>query len=151
MLTLVLGIITALFVAFLVLKPFIKRLFHLDLCVLCASVATTWLGMLLLKILGFSIDTTLLAILLGESVTGIMYRLTYSLKHKQKRNPLLGLFLILLGTTAAYSVVAGILELSSLFILVPVFIVLLFISLLRQRPNSPQSKQLLKQLEHCCS
>jgi len=149
MLTLALLSIVLLFILFVLLKPSLDKLLRIRFCALCASVASTWLWMLVLLFLQYPIDIPLLAILLGESVTGIMYRLSYTLK--PKRNPLTGIFIILVGTTLAYFIVTGIFEAASLWILVPVFVLAPIVSVIQRQPNAPGGKRLLQQLEHCCS
>ncbi len=62
-------IITTLFFALLVMKEKISKSF----CVLCVSVSITWLAFLALYLSGKFNDPVILAILMGESVTGIFY------------------------------------------------------------------------------
>lgn len=149
MLTLALLSIVVLFILFVLLKPSLDKLLRIRFCALCASVASTWLWMLVLWLLQYPIDIPLLALLLGESITGIMYRLSYTLK--PKKNPLTGLFVILFGTTLAYVIMTGIFETASLWILVPVFVLVLIVSVIQRQPNAPGGRRLLRQLEHCCS
>ncbi len=52
-------------------KRFVKR----DLCALCLSVSLTWVGLLILQKVGLFGNTVLLALLMGQSVTGIFYML----------------------------------------------------------------------------
>ena len=65
----VLVAIAVLFMAYLLIKSFIPFKF----CVLCAAVSSTWLVLLVLYKLGWFHDPVLLALLLGQSVTGIFY------------------------------------------------------------------------------
>ena len=50
-----------------------KRLLRVPLCPICLGVGGTWLWMLLARELGYAVDATMLAILLGGSVAGIAY------------------------------------------------------------------------------
>src|SRR3989338_1721643 len=68
-LLLALGSITALFVLFLVGKTMVKK----EFCAVCAAVSVTWIGLLILYYIGSFSDTTLIAILLGQTVVGIFY------------------------------------------------------------------------------
>ena len=56
-----------------VLLLFAKKLAGIKFCVLCVSVGLTWIGIFILVKLSRFQDLTLLALLLGESVTGIFY------------------------------------------------------------------------------
>ncbi len=150
MLTLVLISITILFFVVVLFKRMLNNLLPVPICALCISVAGTWLWMLLLKIFGYSINIPLLAILMGESVTGILYRGVYVVKPKFRITAQLSLLFVLFGTTLVYFLITGVFELAALFILVPVTVFVLFLSLTRSSPHSTSGKQLRKQLEHCC-
>lgn len=52
-----------------------RRLTRWDLCALCLSVSLTWIGLLILHKTEIFTDTALLAILMGQSVTGVFYML----------------------------------------------------------------------------
>ena len=67
--------ITVLFAVFLVLRS----LFSLKVCALCAAVATTWIILIVLFYLGTTINLTLVGILMGGSVVGVMYLLEQKL------------------------------------------------------------------------
>lgn len=69
MLGIVLLAILMLFVIYLLVKAGLGVKF----CVLCAAVSSTWLVLLVLYWLGRFRDPALLALLLGQSVTGIFY------------------------------------------------------------------------------
>ncbi len=49
----------------------LKRLSNASLCPICVGVGSTWLWMVVARLLGYPIDVTMLAILLGGSVVGI--------------------------------------------------------------------------------
>ena len=72
--TVLLGI-TVLFAVFLVLRS----LFSVKVCALCAAVATTWIILVVLFYLGTNINLTLVGILMGGSVVGVMYLLEQKL------------------------------------------------------------------------
>ena len=65
----VIAAISALFVILLVIKSLAK----LKLCVICLSVSVTWLAMLVMYKLGYFENPALLALLMGQSITGIYY------------------------------------------------------------------------------
>ena len=64
-----LAAVSGLFVAGLLAKHLLNRRF----CVVCASVSLTWLGLLGLYYFDLFDDTILLAILMGQSITGLYY------------------------------------------------------------------------------
>lgn len=61
--------ISILFVVFLIIKEASRR----SWCVLCASIATTWIVALVLFWKGLFQDVFLLGLLMGQSITGIYY------------------------------------------------------------------------------
>lgn len=50
------------------------------ICPICALVSVTWLTLLTLKGLGFQVNETLLAMLMGGSVVGVSYSLSKKIK-----------------------------------------------------------------------
>src|SRR3990172_12373852 len=64
-----LAAVSGLFVAGLLAKHLLNRRF----CVVCASVSLTWLGLLGLYYFDLFDDTIMLAILMGQSITGLYY------------------------------------------------------------------------------
>lgn len=69
MLLYVLLVITTLFIAGLLIKNKLARKF----CVLCASISLTWVGLLLLYRLNVFHNQVILALLMGQSITGVFY------------------------------------------------------------------------------
>lgn len=67
--------ITVLFAIFLALRS----LSSLRVCALCAAIATSWIILVVLFYLGTPVDPTLVGILMGGSVVGIMYLLEQKL------------------------------------------------------------------------
>ncbi len=53
----------------------VKAASGLRFCVLCASIAAVWIGLLALHRFGVTSDPVLLALLMGQSVTGLTYLL----------------------------------------------------------------------------
>ena len=68
---LVFAAVVVIFALVLGARRFAKR----DLCALCLSVSLTWIGLLGLHRMGMFENTVLLALLMGQSVTGIFYML----------------------------------------------------------------------------
>ncbi len=68
-LTIIVLAISGLFFMFLVLKEATRR----SWCVLCASIAATWIAALILFWKGLFQDTFLLGLMMGQSITGVYY------------------------------------------------------------------------------
>jgi hypothetical protein len=82
-----------------------KRLLGIPLCPICLGVGGTWLWMLVARELGYSVDATMLATLLGASVAGIAYLVEKRLP--TGRSALLWKTLFIpSGVVAAYALVA---------------------------------------------
>lgn len=80
----------------------VKRRLDLPLCPICLGVGGTWLWMVVARELGYAVDATLLAILLGGSVAGIAYQVEKRLP--QGRSALLWKTLFIpSGFVAAYA------------------------------------------------
>lgn len=149
MITITISIITILFILFIISRKYIEKIINHKLCALCASVSTTWIILLILRLLNFNIDNIIIAILMGESVTGIMYNLTN--KNLKKANPIRNLFVIILGTALVYSVIKWDFEMLSLIVLVPVFLLTLITGISKKGPVSKFGKKLRKDLDKCCN
>ncbi|MDZ4231288.1 MAG: hypothetical protein U1C52_00645 [Patescibacteria group bacterium] len=67
----ILLLIVALFAFYLILRSILKVKF----CVLCAAVATTWIGLLAASFYGVAVDSLSIGILMGGSAVGVMYLL----------------------------------------------------------------------------
>jgi hypothetical protein len=90
-----------LYVFWLIVKKPISRFIKLKICAICATVTSTWLFLWILKFLGYEIPFLILGILMGESLTGLMYYLEKRAK-KQKHILLLRPVVIFLGTLVIY-------------------------------------------------
>ncbi|MDP1694408.1 MAG: hypothetical protein Q8L34_02605 [Candidatus Woesearchaeota archaeon] len=87
---------------------------------------------------------------MGESITGIMYKITLQ-RQLQPKNSVLSLFLILLGTSVAYFVLTKTFIASSLSVLIPLFFLALLLSFPKKKNSSLKTQTLREKLEHCCS
>ncbi|MFC1780218.1 hypothetical protein ACFLY9_00785 [Patescibacteria group bacterium] len=69
--------ITILFFTFaFFITPLIKKLANVKICAICAASSLTWLALLILRHFNIlEIDSTLIGVLMGGSVVGIMYSL----------------------------------------------------------------------------
>ena len=155
--------IFVLFVLFASMRRSIYKRFGFKFCAICAPVSLTWAGLLIAKLAGWQIDTLLLGILMGESITGIMYLFENIAKKEGKSNLLwLKVIIILLGTLMVYLFLTqGItLELISLIVISIVFAVVVYFSLKRNKGKKisnkkhgkfqKEIKELEEKFEHCC-
>ena len=155
--------IFVLFVLFASMGGPIYKRFGFKVCAICAAVSLTWIGLLTAKLSGWQIDTLLLGILMGESITGIMYLFENIAKKKGKSNLLwLKVIIILLGTLTVYLFLAKdiTLELISAIVISIVFAIVVYFSLKRKKskkiPNKKygkfkkEIKELEEKFEHCC-
>lgn len=95
--------IFVLFVVFSFLRETIHRISGIKICSICSAVSLTWITLLALKIGGMEISPILIGILMGESITGIMYLFERKAK-KSGKNRILWLksVIIILGTLLVY-------------------------------------------------
>ena len=155
--------IFVLFVLFASVRGTVYKRFGFKFCAICAAVSLTWIGLLIAKLSGWQIDTLLLGILMGESITGIMYLFENTAKKKGKNNLLwLKVIIILLGTLTVYLFLTqGItLESISAIVISIAFAVVVYFSLKRKKgkkmPNKKYGKfrkdikELEERFEHCC-
>ncbi len=87
----------------------INKIFKFKICAICATVVTTWIGLLILKLIGFNIPQLIIAILMGQSVAGFMYfleRRAESTNNKSLR--LMKPLAILFGTLIVYWILSGV-------------------------------------------
>lgn len=102
MIYIVLALIFFLFLVIALLNPSIEKIFKKKICAICATVSLTWIALLIAKYFGYVVDNIIIAILMGESITGIMYLFEDYAKRKNKKLVILKVFIILLGTLIVY-------------------------------------------------
>lgn len=97
------------YIAWLITSNFIKRNFRFKICAICATVASTWTGLIILKLSGLEIPQVIVAILMGQSIVGFMYFLERR-ADSTKNNKLLIMkpFVILFGTLFVYWIILGV-------------------------------------------
>lgn len=127
-----------------------KKMLRIPVCPICLGVGGTWLWMVIGRSLGYAVDTTMLAILLGGSVAGIAYQIEKRLP--QGRSPLLWKTLFIpAGFVAAYALAA---PQWALFAMVSVALVLLTAFFLLPPGASGEAsdtvEELKKKMQNCC-
>jgi ABC-type proline/glycine betaine transport system permease subunit len=127
-----------------------KKRLRAPVCPICLGVGGTWLWMVIGRSLGYAVDSSMLAILLGGSVVGIAYQVERRLP--QGRSPLLWKTLFTpAGFVAAYALVephwilfavtSAALVLLSVFFLVPPA---------AREEQSETVEDLKKKMQQCC-
>lgn len=127
-----------------------KRLLRVPLCPICLGVGGTWLWMVVARELGYTVDTTVLAILLGGSVAGIAYQVEKRLP--QGRSALLWKTLFIpTGFVAAYALAAPHWVLLGTMSVALVLLTIFFLI----APGAPtvenaKVEELKKKMQECC-
>lgn len=103
-----LGSITILYFLAAILKKTTESIIKIPVCSICIAVSATWLGLLIAHLLGYAADITVIAILMGGSVVGIMYKLEKIFEKNRLSNFwIVRLAVILFGCTAVFMLIAG--------------------------------------------
>lgn len=106
MIYLVLITILLLFFLFaLVISKAVKKITGYKLCAICSACSTTWISLLVLRQLNLvEVENSLIAVLAGGSVVGIMFELQeYFKKNNIKRFWIVRLMVIIIGFHLAYA------------------------------------------------
>lgn len=154
-----LPLITIPFFYFLValLKPRFQSKISFNICAICLSVALTWIILLTMLSLGQKIDTNLLAILMGMSLTGIMYKLENIYKKNKIRNFWLIRLIIIIGGLYAVFYLLNSEFNKTVFILIASSLLIFLFTFLFQgithkevdKENRDKS-EIIKRLDNCC-
>ena len=128
----------------------IRRLLHVALCPICLGVGGTWLWMLLARELGYPVDASMLAILLGGSVAGTAYLVEKRLPAARSALWWKTLF-IPLGFVAAYAIATLQWVLLAVLVLALALLTVFFL-----RPSgastetSEEVDELTRKMKNCC-
>jgi len=132
--------ISLIFIASLIVKNLVNKAF----CSLCVAVASVWLVLLFLYKADRFSDGILLALLVGQSITGIFY-LTYRKLPKSLRIFSLPFFLSL--TAVLYMLITADIQLAVFILLLVLWLAAWIIFTYR---NDPAKKAVAKILAKCC-
>ena len=132
--------ISLMFIASLVIKNLVNKAF----CSLCVAVASVWLVLLFLYKTDRFSDGILLALLVGQSITGIFY-LAYRKLPKSLRIFSLPFFLSL--TAVFYMLISADIQLAVFILLAVLWLAAWIIFTYR---NDPAKKAVAKILAKCC-
>lgn len=78
---------------------------RIKFCLICVLVSATWIGLLIVRGLGYAVDSALIAMLMGGSVVGLTYALGKRLN--EKRAKAWKLVAIPLGFVIVYAVLSS--------------------------------------------
>lgn len=125
------------------------KLFSYNVCPICVGVSGTWISMLGARFLGYSVDPTVLGILMGGSVVGIAYQLEKKIANENAK-VLWKILFIPAGFVAVYGVVQ-----SSWYVFLGalVFLPLLayaFLKTPKQKEMSKTVADLEEKMKQCC-
>jgi len=127
-----------------------RKLLRVQLCPICVGVASTWLWMLIGRALGYAVDATILAMLLGGSVVGIAYLIEKRLP--QGRSPSLWKALFIpVGFVAAYGLAMSLWVLCAVTAVILLLLSVFFLA----RPAASEApsetvEELKKKMQQCC-
>lgn len=98
-----------LYVIWIALGNLINRLFKFKICAICATVVSTWVALLIMKLSGVNIPQVILSILMGQSIVGFMYLLERRASStNNNRLRLMKPAVVIFGTLAVYLVINGV-------------------------------------------
>lgn len=168
MLVYVLASITILYFLFALASDFIKGIVGRKICAICAAVSLTWLWLLVLRSAdggwGIEVDPLIIAILMGGSIVGVMYKAEKVFeKRKWGRFWLVRLLIILGGTALVYFLLKGAtcLFLSAVLILLAIAWFVWILTLVARKRGGPETpaksrrwsraiSELEEKLKNCC-
>ncbi len=121
-----------------------KRITGIKFCVICAGVSLTWIGLLVLRFLDVTVDSVVLAMLMGESVVGIYYLLE---KKVNERFHVFRLPALVTLTLIAYLMVNPGFYYPALFVVLTVWLVFGAMYSFREKPKIKES---VRKVIECC-
>lgn len=143
-------LITALYLLIAFIKPYLQKRIPFNICSICLAVSISWLALLPSFFLGKTEPETL-AILMGMSVTGLMYKTETIFKDHQIKNFWLTRILIIVG---GFYLIHSLLNNNwnlfvFLLVLLPIIISINILFFQTEKGNK-DSKSIKKRLEDCC-
>lgn len=141
-------LIPALYFVIALSKPFMQKVLPFKICSICLAVSITWLCLLAPFFLE-KIDSMPIAILMGMSLTGVMYKLEAIFEQHKLQNFWFARIVLVVG---GVYLISALLEenwnlLTLLIVLIPISI---FTTALLFQGDKAPSKGIKKRLEDCC-
>jgi len=140
--------IPVLYFLFALIKPHLQKAVSFNICAICLAVSLTWLALLPLFFFG-EVEPLPLAILMGMSLTGIMYKLEGIFKKNKLKNFWFARIVIIVG---GFYLISLLLEKNwNLFTLIAIFVpISIFLSAFFFQGSQAPTKGIKKRLEDCC-
>jgi len=151
--------VPALFLAIALLKPHVQPRVPWGICAMCGSVFGTWLLLGALWLAGAAVPPLAIGILMGMSVSGLIYKLEPVYERHHVRNfwfvrvaiVLAGYAAVYLGLTRQWDILVPVAIFGSLTVLVATF---LFQGVTHEdvlaEAGAGERRGLLKRLDDCC-
>lgn len=143
--------IVILYFIFAFLKNTIKRIFKIAPCSICAAVSITWIASLIYYLIGGKIDLLMIAILIGQSIAGVMYKMEgWFKKLNLKKFWLMRIIIIAGGTATMYSFLIKNYEITMISIVTS--LILAVVVGVLQKPKKPTEKpsKIEDIMDNCC-
>ncbi len=134
------------------LKPYFQPKLPFNICSICVAVSASWFILLVLWLTGYDVTTLPISILMGMSITGIMYKLEDMYKKKKIQNFwFVRLVIIVGGFYAIYLLLQENWDLLLLIAIAGIF-ALAIPTLLFQNITHKDVKKasVIKRLDDCC-
>lgn len=139
------------------IKPAFQPKLPFNLCAICAAVSLSWLGLLVWWLLGYDVSLTLIAIMMGMSVTGIMYKAEGLYQKLRIKNFwFVRLVIILGGLYGVYVFLQKDWQIFSLIIIVSLLLIVLATFLFQGVTHREALKEvhgkksIIQKLDNCC-
>ncbi|MEK7665763.1 MAG: hypothetical protein AAB337_02715 [Patescibacteria group bacterium] len=131
------------------IKPRLKKHVKWNFCAICVAVSLTWIFLIAIRSAGTLIDTLPIGILMGMSVTGVMYKIE-SIYKKQSLKHLwfMRLVIVIGGFYAILAILKGAWGLASL-VVITTFVMGIIVSFLLQGVTHQENSH-PKKLDNCC-
>lgn len=141
-------------------KPTLQKKLPFNMCAICIAVSITWLLLLVLWLTGQMVSLISIAILMGMSVTGIMYKLEPIYKEKKIHNFwLVRLILMISGYLSIYLLLEEKWDVLVLVVIASMLIMALATFLfqgtthsdvLHEQEKAGRKSSIIKKLDNCC-
>jgi len=144
------------FILFLILKELLPKMIKKKFCVICASVFTTWVILLILFWLGIFTNKTIIALLIGQSILGIFYLAEKKADEKLKLFRLPFLLTLIFSAYLLLEKSDFILTIISMLLILWAFFLLLYFYKSRRNDNEKKDNKqslinsFIKKIIECC-
>lgn len=127
---------------------FVNRFLPFTVCPICAGSFLTWVGLLGAYRMGYAVDLTIPAVLMGGSVVGIAYQIEKKFWRPTDAPLLFKVFFMPGGFLAAYAVLAG--EWIAVLVILVFLAVVAYAFIPKRILSAGAAATLEKKMEDCC-